>query len=160
MGWALRGFLGAGLAALAHVACAAGPMDLELAALDGTRFFSLSQARGRPVVLNFWDDECPPCVREMPLLDRVSKARNDVLFLGVALAERRRSLDFLELHPVGYLQLAGPPEPRGVLRRFSNGAGALPHTVVLRPDHTQCAIRTGEVDAAWLDAALNRCAPR
>ncbi len=153
----LQLLLAAGLAALGHVACASAQLDLELPTLDGARFFSLSQVRGRPVVLNFWDDECPPCVREMPLFDRVSQARNDVLFVGIALAERRRSLDFLEAHAVTYLQLAAPPEPRGVLRRFSNRIGALPHTVVLRPDHTLCAIRTGEVDAAWLDSALSRC---
>jgi len=146
------------VAALASVASAAQPIELELPTLDGARFFSLSQARGRLVVLNFWDDECPPCVREMPMLDRASKARSDVLFVGVTVAERRRAQNFLEAHGVSYLQLAGPPEPRGMLRRFSDRAGALPHTAVLRPDHTLCAIHTGEIDAEWLDAALNRCA--
>ena len=145
-------------AALAAVATAAEPLDLELPTLDGARFFKLSQVRGRAVVLNFWDDECPPCVREMPMLERASKSRHDVLFVGVTVAERRRAQEFLESHAVSYLQLAGPPEPRGLLRRFANRAGALPHTAVLRPDHTLCAVRTGEIDAAWLDAALSRCA--
>ena len=136
----------------------AAPMELELPTLDGARFFHLSEARGRQVVLNFWDDECPPCVREMPMLDRAAKSRRDVLFVGVTVAVRRRAQDFLESHAVSYLQLAGPPESRGLLRRFADRAGALPHTAVLRPDHTLCAVHTGEIDAAWLDAALGRCA--
>lgn len=160
MGRTLRAVVGAAFAVALHAAHATDPVELELPTLDGGSFFSLLQAGDRPVVLNFWDDECPPCVREMPLFDRTAKARRDVLFVGVALTERRRALDFLEAHAVDYLQLAAPPEPRGVLRRFSNRTGALPHTVVLRADHTLCAVRTGEVDAAWLKAALDRCAPR
>jgi len=157
MNRALMG-LAAAIAALAVSAAAPAPMELELPTLDGARFFHLSEARGRLVVLNFWDDECPPCVREMPMLERVSRSRRDVLFVGVTVAERRRAETFLDSHAVSYLQLAGPPEPRGLLRRFSNRAGALPHTAVLRRDHTLCAVHTGEIDAAWLDAALSRCA--
>ncbi len=39
---------------------------------------------GRPVVLNFWAAQCPPCLLEMPWFDTVSQQYADrVLMLGV-----------------------------------------------------------------------------
>ncbi len=37
------------------------------------RSHSLADHRGRPVVLNFWSKDCPPCLREMPSLIRLAR---------------------------------------------------------------------------------------
>ena len=141
----------------ASVVAAAEALDFELPRLDGRAFFRLSAVHGRPVVINFWDTECPPCAREMPLLDQFARSRSDALVVGVSLTPKAQTRDFLDEHPVGYLQLLGPAEPRGLLRRLGDPVGALPHTVVLREDHSLCATRTGELSQEWLDAALTRC---
>ncbi len=50
------------------------PAPLEtFAALDGARV-RLADFKGRVVVLNFWATWCPPCIREMPSLDRLQAA--------------------------------------------------------------------------------------
>jgi peroxiredoxin len=41
--------------------------DFTVPGLDGT-LYSLSQYKGKPLVINFWGTFCPPCVREMPAL--------------------------------------------------------------------------------------------
>lgn len=43
--------------------------DFVLPGLEGGEF-RLSDYRGRPVVINFWGTYCPPCVAEMPLIQK------------------------------------------------------------------------------------------
>ena len=45
---------------------------------------SLSDYRGKPVVVNFWATRCPPCVGELPHFDKAAKTYGDrVTFLMV-----------------------------------------------------------------------------
>jgi peroxiredoxin len=46
---------------------------LVLPGLDG-KSYDLASERGRLVVLNFWATWCPPCVAEMPALEKVQRA--------------------------------------------------------------------------------------
>jgi len=45
--------------------------DFDLTALDG-REFSLSNERGRFVLLNFWGTWCPPCTAEEPGIEQIA----------------------------------------------------------------------------------------
>jgi len=71
---------------------AAGASDpaprLKLKDLDGATQ-SLSQYRGKIVVLNFWATWCGPCQEEMPMIvqeEQVYRSRS-VVFIGVSLDE-------------------------------------------------------------------------
>lgn len=55
--------------------------DFQLQSLDGETI-SLSELRGRPVLLNFWATWCGPCRHEMPFLQEVSE---DELWRGQGL---------------------------------------------------------------------------
>jgi thiol-disulfide isomerase/thioredoxin len=57
---------------------------LPITTLDGKEV-RLSDFRGRVVLLNFWATWCPPCVREMPSLDRLhAELGQDVDVLAVS----------------------------------------------------------------------------
>ncbi len=57
--------------------------DFTFALLDGEKV-SLSDYRGKPVVLNFWATWCPPCREETPVMVKISdKYEEQVQFLGV-----------------------------------------------------------------------------
>ena len=54
--------------------------DFEIADKSGKKW-SLSQLRGKPVLLNFWATWCAPCVEEMPSLENLAKRVGDDLHI-------------------------------------------------------------------------------
>ena len=68
-----------GLAARSTGGEGAAP-DFTLATLDGRRA-SLSDYRGRPVLINFWATYCVPCRVEMPLLQRMADKHPNLVVL-------------------------------------------------------------------------------
>lgn len=60
---------------LATVHYGAPPPDFALRA--GARDQTLSQLRGKPVVINFWASWCPPCTDELPFFARLTQTYGD-----------------------------------------------------------------------------------
>lgn len=92
----------------------------------------MQSLRGRPLVLNFWATWCPPCVKEMPDLDRFQRqfAARGWQVVGVAIDSPTAVRQFLERTPVSYpIALAGL-DGTAVSRRLGNDTGALPFTAV------------------------------
>jgi thiol-disulfide isomerase/thioredoxin len=148
----------AGLMIWGQARASGAALSLELTTLDGSRFVSLADFEGRPVLLNFWGSECPPCVNELPLLFAQARRHVNLQFLGVAVDQRAKAVRMLaQLNP-GYPQLIAPANAEPLLRRFGNKQGVLPYTVVLNTQHQLCMTKFGEIDAAWIAAAASRCA--
>jgi len=59
--------------------------DFKLKTLDGKEV-SLSDYRGKVVLINFWATWCPPCREEMPLFERVYKKYRDKGFEILAIS--------------------------------------------------------------------------
>lgn len=145
------------MATSAFAQVGAAPMAFELAMIDGSKFVRLADYSGKPVLLNFWGSECPPCLKEMPLLSSESKQHPAVQFLGIAVDDRASAIRFLGRYPSNYPQLVAPKSPEVLMRRFGNALGALPYTVVLNAQHQICTTHLGEVDAHWVEAAFISC---
>ena len=60
--------------------------DFTLTLLD-ERVVSLSDYRGKIVVLNFWATWCQPCTEKMPYFQEVTESRDDAVILAVDFAE-------------------------------------------------------------------------
>lgn len=93
---------------------------------------SMASLRGKPLVVNFWATWCPPCVKEMPELDRFAQAHaaQGWQVLGLAIDQRSAVQQFLGKTPVRFpIALAGAEGTQWV-RELGNPAGGLPFTAV------------------------------
>ena len=166
---ALLGFLG--LAGAARPACAAhGPERLREAVLpmppitfndaDGTPK-TLEDFKGRALLINLWATWCPPCVAEMPALDRIAALPREEGFSVLPLSSDRGGAAQVRgfYERTGVTNLPVLLDPRGVAAR-AIGARGLPTTVIVNRRGEEVARLEG--DAAWdsppMLAALRRLA--
>ena len=115
------------LAILALPACYHGakPESIGKAAADFTirdsdRTVSLSQFRGKIVILNFWASWCAPCVEELPSLLQLQKKFQgaDVVVLAVSVDDDADAYHkFLKDHNVDLLTVRDPG------KQFYDGKG-------------------------------------
>lgn len=109
------------------------------------RDVSLQDFAGKVVVLNFWATWCPPCVAEMPSLDRLQTALGPEGVEVVAVSEDRggfRQVDpFFEAR--GLEALERYVDEGGRLARHF-GVKAMPTTVLIGPD----GVPVGAVEGA------------
>lgn len=124
-----------------------------LATRDGDRV-ALDAWDGRPMVVNLWASWCPPCRREMPVLEAAQQRYEEIAFVFVNQGEGRRTVgrylaaEDLELDNVLLDQR------RAVGREV--GAAGLPTTLVYDREGRLVDVHTGELSRASLHSVLER----
>ncbi len=94
---------------------------------------SLASAQGQPVLINFWATWCPPCVKEMPELDRFHRefGAKGWRVIGLAIDGPTPVREFLAKVAVGFdIGLAGFGGTE-LAQALGNEAGGLPFSVLI-----------------------------
>lgn len=130
-----------------------GVWALRLPAPDGGEL-AFAALRGRPLLLNFWATWCPPCLKEMPELDRfyAEVAPRGWQVIGLAADASAPVRDFLRRAPVRYPIVIAGAAGITLSRRLGNPDGALPYTILFGADGRVRRRKRGETQLAELTA--------
>lgn len=110
---------------------------------------------GQVRLVNYWATWCPPCVKEVPDLQRLFETYRERGFvvIGVALDEPAKADAFLRELAVTYPSVTDRRNAVLVMQQLGNKAGALPFSVIVDRSGTVREARLGvitEADAAKL----------
>ncbi len=139
--------------------------DFALTRLDGATV-NLADYAGRPVFINLWRTDCPPCVRELPAMQEFARqqAGDGAVVIAINQGERADEISgFLdELGIVaatestdGIIILLDP----GLLTGEDYPYQALPTTYILAEDHQVRYTKIGEVDLEGMYLYLEAVQP-
>ena len=121
----------------------------------GKSALSLSNFKGKPVILNFWASWCQPCKDELPLLENAWKQmqaqKKDIVFLGIDFQESSSdATSFLQLHRISYL--AGLDTNGAIASKY--GVTSLPQTIFIDRNGTVTSREPQELTAQELSKNL------
>ena len=133
------------------------PMSTTLLDQD-EKPLSLDVFEGMPILINFWATWCPPCVAELPALDRASyKLAGEVkiLLISVDRGGSKRALPFLRDRGISRPHFAF--DSNGALSR-EMGVRGLPTSFLVTADQRHCWVYQGprEWDDVTMIAELRR----
>ncbi|MDJ0847435.1 MAG: TlpA disulfide reductase family protein [Myxococcota bacterium] len=119
--------------------------DFTLESLDGETV-TLSALRGKTVIIDFWATWCPPCVFQVPELNKLSAAhreRGDVAVIGVSVDVDGVAVvrPWIQEHGVEYTIVIGTME---LAEKF--GAVGFPTLAVVNPDGELDSLHVGLIE--------------
>ena len=129
--------------------------EFSLPTLDGETV-TLSDLRGKTVIVDFWATWCPPCEFQVPELNAFwtdHGGDGDIAVFGISVDEGGPEVvrPWVEEKGVAYPILLGDD---GLARRF--GAMGFPTLVIIAPDGTVDSRHVGLIERASLEKALER----
>ena len=123
--------------------------DFTVELIDGGTF-TLSEAQGRPVIVNLWASWCAPCRKEIPDISAFATANPEVSIVGVAVQDPEKdSREFAATIGAAYPLALGTTEFEDAYPHLG-----LPATYIIDESGTVIEIINGIVNEEILTSAL------
>ena len=124
--------------------------------LDGA-VQSVSQWRGKVVVVNFWATWCAPCREEIPMLVRLQEkyAARGLQLVGIAIDQPDKVRPYAAEMRMNFPVLIGSADGIELTRQLGNKAGVLPYSVVLDRDGKIASREVGALKEPRIEALVS-----
>jgi thiol-disulfide isomerase/thioredoxin len=161
---ALAGVAGAGLAwrqlqPHGGAAAALDPFWQQSFETPNGPVLTMASFAGKPLLVNFWATWCPPCIEELPLIDRFfqdNKSKNWQV-LGLAVDQPSAVRAWLQRMPLGFPVAMAGFGGTEMSKTMGNLTGGLPFTVVFGASGQLLHRKSGKVSeedlAQWAQLA-------
>lgn len=130
-------------------------IDFTLPDLDG-RDRSLAEFRGKWLLVNFWATWCPPCIEEMPELERFHLAHKerDALVIGINMEDMapERLKGFVAARFISYPILLAPVDGYTAFGRIP----VLPTSILLSPEGEVVTRHVGPLTAEMIEQLIEQ----
>lgn len=107
--------------------------DFNLPSLDGT-MISLADYKGKVVLLNIWATWCPPCVEEMPSMEKLFQALNkeglEILAVSIDASGLKAVRPFMKKHNLSFPALI---DSKGTTQNLYRTTG-VPESIIIDKD--------------------------
>ncbi|MFW6102666.1 MAG: peroxiredoxin family protein [Chloroflexota bacterium] len=121
--------------------------DFTVDTLDGGSV-TLSSFRGTPVLLNFWDIDCPPCVEEMPYLNEAAQQFDgQAVVMAIDIGDSPQSIQefFDDVEEIEQISMTVPIDSNGEVAA-SYSVGFTPTTFLVDADGVVRYVKIGPFD--------------
>ena len=94
---------------------------------------SISEWRGKILIINFWATWCPPCRKEIPEFIKLQHELGDrgLQFIGIAIEEKASVEKYVDLVNINYPILIAEDTGITLSQKMGNTINALPFTIVV-----------------------------
>lgn len=117
---------------------------------------SLSQWRGKVLIVNFWATWCAPCREEIPIFVRLQQkyADRNLQFVGISIDQPDKTLEFATQFAINYPTLIGTFDTVEISRQAGNHKRVLPFTVVIGAKGEIAAAESGGLTEQKLEGLI------
>ncbi|WP_180035490.1 MULTISPECIES: TlpA disulfide reductase family protein [unclassified Acinetobacter] len=131
--------------------------SLNLASQGRSEMIALKQFQGQPTIVNLWASWCPPCHREMPVLQRAQDQYPEVHFVMLNQGEEVDTVrTYLTKHQFSFQNIL--LDMQGEMPQAVNSLG-LPTTLFFNAQGQLIARHQGELSQAMLQQYLKKMNP-
>ena len=118
---------------------------------------SIGSFDGKSLIINFWATWCAPCLREVPLLERLHAewAGRGFSVVGIAVDHRDKVLEFADRFKIGYPLLIGEQDALEAAAAFGVETPVFPFTVFTDRRGEVVALFIGELHQPQADLILS-----
>ena len=120
--------------------------------LNGTAF-QLAKFRGKPLLVNFWATWCPPCIKEMPMLDRAHR-EGVINVVAIASDDADEVRAFKATHQLDLTVVL--EADAGSINRLLQTPDTIPYSVFFDAAGKVSSIKHGAMSQAEFDAEVSK----